>query len=159
MNVIKTENMELVREIMMEPEIWDRASEDGMDQDKWFPGFHDLCVWLLCLEEEDVIGVILLHHDNTTTLKLHPYLRLAHRQKGREMINESYKWILANTPESINKLIVSIPENQRKVINFSKKVGFTKEGINRDSYRKDGKIWSQQNMGITRSEIQERVYG
>ena len=60
---------------------------------------------------------------------------------------------MENSQEKIAKINVTIPENQVKVINFAKKVGFKKEGLNRDSYLKDGKLYGQQNLGITRKEI------
>jgi RimJ/RimL family protein N-acetyltransferase len=151
--------MELVRAIMTEPEIWDRASEDGIDQETWYPGTDGFSIWLLCVEDNTPIGVILLHTDNSTTLKMHPYLRKAHRTRGRDMMKEFYEWVLENTEDRINKINVSIPENDKRVINFAKKVGFKKEGLNRDSYMKNGTIYAQQNLGITRSEIEDYING
>ena len=151
--------MELVRSILVEPDIWERAAEDGVDQDTWYPGYNSMTFWLLCVEDEQVIGIILLHNDNTVTLKMHPYLRKDHRQKGRIMMRAFYEWFMENTDDKISKLNVSIPENERKVINFAKKVGFKKEGFNRESYLKDGQLYGQQNLGITRTEIGEYLDG
>jgi RimJ/RimL family protein N-acetyltransferase len=72
-------------------------------------------------------------------------------------MKEFYEWVLENTEDRINKINVSIPENDKRVINFAKKVGFKKEGLNRDSYMKNGTIYAQQNLGITRSEIEDYI--
>ena len=154
-----TTDMELVRSILVEPDIWERAAEDGIDQDTWYPGYNSMTAWLLCIEDDDVIGVILLHTDTAVSLKMHPYLRKEHRQKGRVMMASFYKWLLENTElETVNKINTVIPEYQKKVINFAKKVGFHKEGVSRESCRKNGQLYGQQNMGITRKEIEEYLY-
>lgn len=153
MKVELTTDMELVRSILVEPDIWERAAEDGVDQETWYPGYDSMTAWLLCIENDEPIGVILLHTDTQVSLKMHPYLRKEHRQKGRIMMAAFYKWMLENTEETINKVNTVIPEYQKKVINFAKKVGFQKEGLNRESCQKNGQLYGQQNLGITRKEI------
>jgi len=159
MIVEMTTDMTLVRSILIEKDIWERAAEDGIDQDTWFPGYDSMTAWLLCVDDEDIIGVILLHTDTNVSVKMHPYLRKEHRQKGRIMMKAFYRWIMENSQEKIAKINVTIPENQVKVINFAKKVGFKKEGLNRDSYLKDGQLYGQKNLGITRKEIGEYLDG
>lgn len=152
-----TYDMNLVREIMLTPEIWERAAEDGSEPKDFYPGYDELCCWLLVKEEDKIIGLILLHHDNSTTLKFHPYMMKEFFSKSREMMKEFYKWLLENTPDLINKVIVSIPDNQKKTYNFAKKVGFQDEGFNRESYRKNGEIHGLFNLGITRQEASQWV--
>jgi len=149
-----TTDMELVRAVMTEKDIWDRAAEDGVEQDDWFPGYDSMTAWLLCVEDDNIIGVILMHTDTSVSIKMHPYLRTEYRQKGREMMRVFYEWVLENAQSQINKISVTIPFNQAKVINFAKKVGFKKEGINRQSYLKDGKLIDMQNLGITPREVE-----
>jgi len=152
-----TTDMALVKSILIEEDIWERAAEDGIDQETYYPGYDSMTVWLLCVENEEIAGIILVHTDNSVSLKMHPYLRAEHRQKGRTMMEAFYKWVLDNT--ETRKINVSIPENHKKVINFAKKVGFKKEGFNRDSYLKNGQLYGQQNLGITRQEIGEYLDG
>ena len=159
LNVEMTTDMELVRAIITEKDIWDRAAEDGIDQDTWYPGYDSMTAWLLCIEEDEVVGVILMHTDTSVSIKIHPYLRKEHREKGRIMMKAFYEWILENGQDKIAKVSVIIPENQQKVINFAKKVGFKKEGLNRDSYLKNGQLYGQQNLGITRNEIRGYLDG
>ena len=154
-----TTDMELVRAILVEPDIWDRAAEDGVDQETWYPGYDSMTAWLLCIENEEIVGVILMHTDTCVSIKIHPYLRKEHREKGRIMMKALYEWVLEYGQEKIIKISVTIPMHQKRLINFSGKVGFHKEGVNRDSYLKDGKLYGQQNMGITRIEIEEYLYG
>lgn len=153
-NLEVTFDMDAVREIITTPEIWERASEDGIDSDTYYPSFDDFHVWLLVKRDNENIGVILVHNDNTTSVKIHPYLFTEYHSLGREMMKKLYEWILS-LPERINKVLASIPENQRKVYNYVKKMGFKDEGFNRESFVKDGKIYGQWCVGITRKEIEE----
>jgi len=152
MDLTVTTDMELVRAIMTEPDIWERAAEDGVEMETWYPGYDSMTAWLLCIENESIVGVILMHTDTSVSIKMHPYLRKEHRSKGRDMMRSFYEWFLKNTDS--NKINVTIPINQRKVVNFSLKVGFKKEGICRQSHMKGGELHDIQHLGITRSEIE-----
>lgn len=161
-NSIKIElatDMDQVREIVIQPDIWERISEEGIEPEDFYPVNDNFTGWFLCLEENEPIGIILVHTDNSISIKMHPYLRSKHREKGRIMMKAFYTWFLENTEKKVNKINVSIPIFHKRVINFAKKVGFKKEGVNRDSYRKDGQLYGQQNLGITRNEIEEYLDG
>lgn len=144
---------------MMEPEIWERAAEDGIKQDEFYPVYDAFSAWFLCIEEDTLIGVILVNNDTSVSIKIHPYLRKQYRQRGREMMRAFYEWALEFADEKINKINVTIPDYQVKVINFAKKVGFKKEGLVRESYLKEGQLYGMQNLGITREEIGEYLDG
>lgn len=153
MTIEPTVDMGLVRSIVIEPDIWERIAEDGIEKDDFYPGTDAFTIWLLCIEESEIVGIILVHTDNSISVKIHPYLKSKYREKGRIMMKSFYKWFLENTDDKVNKVNTVIPEFHKKVINFAKRVGFKKEGVNRESFRKDGKIYGQQNLGITRTEI------
>ncbi len=157
MDLSLTIDMGLVRAIMTEPDIWDRCAEDGVEMEEWYPGYDSMTAWLLCIEDKDIIGVILMHTDTSVSIKMHPYLRKEHREKGRKMMKAFYEWVLENT--DVMKVNVTIPINQNIVVNFAKKVGFQKEGKSRLSYLKDGQLIDLQHLGITRIEIEEYLDG
>jgi len=164
MDLSLTVDMELVRAIMTEPDIWERCAEDGVEMETWYPGYDSMTAWLLCVEDEDIIGVILMHTDTNVSIKTHPYLRKEHREKGRKMMKAFYEWVLENTDVmKVNVTIpidhVTIPIDQNIVVNFAKKVGFQKEGKSRLSYLKEGKLIDLQHLGITRTEIEAYLDG
>ena len=57
------------------------------------------------------------------------------------------------TPEFINKMIVSIPFCRKIVYNTAIKTGFIEEGVNRQSFLKDGVFYDQWDLGLTKNEI------
>ena len=156
LTVNNTTDMDLVKNMLFVPEVWDRAAEDGVSKESYEPSYDGMTVWLECKKDDEVIGIILVHVDTSAALKIHPYLLKKYRFLGREMMEKLYEWFLS-LPENINKIITVIPENQRKVYNFAKKVGFKDEGFNRESYMKNGKVYGQWYLGITRNEIEEHL--
>lgn len=152
MNIEPTFDMDQVKEILMIPEVWERAAEDGADKDTYYPGFDLMCGWLLCKDGEDIVGLIYVHNDNTMTIKMHPYILPNHRGMGKAMMTSFYQWVINNCPNVI-KVLVTIPFCHKRVYKFAKRVGFVEEGINRQSYIKNGEIVDQWNLGLTIDEI------
>jgi len=149
------DDMPAVKAFITQDEIWE-CMEDGVTKDAFYPSNDALSQWLVCVDEGKVIGMILTHNDTSSAIKMHPYMLSKYKHKGREMM-KMYYGLFMDLPETINKLNVSIPEYQTKVINFAKKVGFIKEGINREAYNKNNIFYNVINMGLTRSEIRGLV--
>lgn len=151
--------MDSVYKIVTSPDIWERISEDGVRKEEFYPVTDALTYWLLCVEGNEIVGVILVHSDNSASVKIHPYLKKQFRKKGREMLVLFYEWFLIHAKENIHKVNACVPECYKSVINFAKKVGFKDEGFNRDSYLKNGILYGQVMLGITKSEIEDFLNG
>lgn len=150
-----TTDMNLVRSFMILPEIWDVSVEDGINKDNFYPGCDEFSGWLLCEIDNEVAGLILVHNDNMTTIKVHPYMLKKYRQHGREMMKEFFKWFLESTNCRINKVVVSIPSCRKIVCNFARRIGFKFEGANKASYSYRGQIYDQLCFGLTKDQIKE----
>ena len=147
-----TNDMELVRSIMLTPEIWGQAVEDGTSKDSFYPGQDALCVWLLVKLDKRVIGVMLVNHDSLCSINIHPVLLNKYKRYGREMMKAFFVWV-DSLPEQLTKVNCSIPNHLKIVQNFAKKVGFKKEGVNRASFLHNGTAQDQTRYGLTREEI------
>lgn len=144
--------MNLVKAVLITPEIWEQAAEDGVNQDDYHPSYDSLSSWLLCELDGDVIGLIFVHNESLCSISMHPYLIKKHKHKGRDMMTAFFNWFLT-LPDGICKLNTSIPFSRKIVYNFAKAVGFKDEGINRMSHLKGGVIHDQYRLGLTRDEI------
>jgi hypothetical protein len=58
-----------------------------------------------------------------------------------------------NDMPHVHKLIGFTPVNLRRAVAFSRMVGFTKEGICKDSFLKDGELHDQVISGYSRKEV------
>jgi len=67
---------------------------------------------------------------------------------ARESISEFF-----NEMGGVHKLIGFTPTNLKRAIAFSRMVGFTKEGICKKSFLKDGELHDQMISGYSRKEV------
>ena len=153
MIVNPTFDMGLVHRLIQDDEIWNTMAEDGISKEVFYPSFDSMSCWLLAKDGDEVIGVVLIHNDNSKSIKIHPYILPEHKGKGKPMAKAFYKWLVENC-KGIAKVIITIPFCYKRVYLFAKVAGFIDEGINRMSYCKDGKMYDQWNLGLTIDEIE-----
>lgn len=126
------------------------VSSDDDNPDNFEPRVDSLNGWVIVKDYDKIDGIVYIELQTTTTAMLHPYL-LSEKGKGRKMIKEVLKWLLKT---KIHKINISIPVIYQSTINTAKKLGFIEEGINRESFLKNGKHHDQRLFGLTRSEIE-----
>lgn len=122
-----------------------------MDGAKFTFVSENLRFWMLVKDEGKILGAILFEVETPVSVKIHPYLFKKFRHRGREMMGKIFEWFLKT---ELNKITAEVPVCYQIVLNFAKKMGFQMEGINRGSYKKNGKILDQWRLGILRDEIQ-----
>lgn len=149
----QTSDMNLVKLIVTSPEIWDYSVEDGVKKDCYIPTYDDYSLWLLCEIDNEIAGAVYVCNANTNTLIMHPNILKKYRKHCRDVIYVFLKWFL-DLPKFICKLNVAIPSCRRIVYNLAKKIGFIDEGINRNSFCKNGIMHDQYLLGLTRLEVE-----
>ncbi len=154
MDISLTDDMKLVAEIVTSNDIWERASEGDSLPEGFKPTHDEYCNWLIFRENNTILGIIYIHSETSISLDMHLYTIKKHRKLAKEMMMLFFKWFVEKT--SAAKLNATVPSFYPEVINFAKKVGFQDEGINRLSYLYKNEAHDQQNLGITRKEI-ERI--
>ena len=150
--VALTNDMILVRNIITKPEIWEHSVEDSVSLNDFYPETSATAYWLICEVENVTVGVISVHYENKTSVKIHPCLLSGYRSHSRRMIIELFKWLVKMGGE-MQKVNISITKTRRIVYNLAKNVGFKDEGVNRMSFTKNGKTHDQWLLGLTRKEI------
>ena len=152
MLLINTRKHKLIKSFMLNEYIWDSFTDDMSDKEQYEPDLSTRACWLKVIIDNKLVGLVLVDNYNLTTLKLHPYMVKEYRNHSRELIKRVLG-IFLKTPDFINKLVVEIPFHRRIVYNLAKKIGFKDEGINRQSFLKDGVYYDQWNLGLTKKEI------
>lgn len=147
-----TFDMNLVKSIITDDEIWDQITEDGTKKEEYNPCFDSGMIWLLVKFNEDVAGVIYVNKETICSISIHPNLKNKYRMHYKDMMNELFKWFLS-LPEEVQKINCSIPVNLKKVNNSALKIGFKSEGVNRYSFLKNNEIYDRIMYGLTRSEV------
>jgi RimJ/RimL family protein N-acetyltransferase len=150
MNVLRVFDPEVVKSILLRPEIVATIAEEGCDD---FEPDMERNIWLLMKSGDTEVGVYQIERINGITAQIHANVLPEHRKPhskatGRAALN----WVMHNLPD-IHKIIAVIPTLYPNVRDFTMSFGFVVEGVNRQSYLKDGAIHDQWILGITRPEI------
>lgn len=153
---VNTKDSKFIKSFMTSDEVWSNFSDDMSEKLNYEPDLSTRSLWLKVMINNDLAGLALMENYNLTTLKLHPYLLKDYRVYSRELIKELLALFL-KTPAFVNKLVVEIPTHRKIVYNLAKKIGFVDEGINRESFLKDGVFLDQWNLGLTKKEVKKII--
>jgi len=150
----RTYDPELVKSILTRPEIYETIAEEGSGA---FEPDMDRNVWLAMLVPE-IVGIYQIERINGITAQIHANVLPEYRKRySKDTGWAALGWVMDNLPE-IHKLIAVIPVIYPNVRDFTCSFGFVEEGLNRQSYQKNGAIHDQWILGITRPEIGEQKW-
>ena len=98
------------------------------------------------LTDDENIGVMIYHWVNSVTLECHVQVLAGHRNKAHEFGRLALEWAWENTKAT--KIVAQIPEIYPSVVKFAYKNGFSFEGVNKLSHRKNGSLHDQYYLGL-----------
>jgi hypothetical protein len=127
--------------------MWDEISEDGVDE--FFPDVIRE-YWLgIFNDESKFIGLYRIHQLMSACFQVHAFMMdRSAKESGKIML----KWAVENIDE-MQKMIADIPVIYPNVYHYTKKHGFSDEGVNRKCFTKNGELHDMHRLGITREEI------
>ena len=132
-----TENVDLIKEIMTNDEIWEKIKEDGFDKDEITPIIPKNVI--ICAAIVD--SVIGLHRFTNTGDKIlyHPILLKKFRKDyGREFFDKGIKWFFEKTQYS--RLYAEIPVTDKSTINLAKHLNFNEITTIQNGVKKNNKF-------------------
>tara|TARA_R110002049_G_scaffold210441_4_gene381305 strand:- start:14 stop:478 length:465 start_codon:yes stop_codon:yes gene_type:complete len=139
-----------VKDLLSDEELFNRVSDDSMTYEKFKP--LESGIYLGMFHNGVLIGFWWLIPDNAITIDVHCNMLKEHRHLSAKMVDEFYRYAIDKL-KATNKLICKIPVTFTDVYEFTKKHGFTDEGLDRQSVKKSGKILDRHILGITMQEI------
>lgn len=145
-------DFDYVKEVIIDdPEMFDRCSDDYMKDDL---NVMDGRLWLECLKDHKRMGLGCVLFESNSVLSVHIHIPKHNRGRGTKEIGKAIlNWIVKNSPNTIHKINTQIPVIYRDVIIFALSLGFKKEGVDRKSIMKDGKLLDRVCLGICFEEI------
>ncbi len=152
MRIERTHDIDLVTRIMSDPAVYPQISDDGSpDIEDFIAVDDDAIYYLLVLDNsENVLGLFLLHPHNTVLYEIHTCLLSTCRgAQADEAAQKVLDWIFNNTP--CKKLMTYVPETNKPALHYAQRAGLKIEGINTQSFLKDGELYDQTFLGITRT--------
>lgn len=132
-------------------EAWDQISQDGDEYENFTPRCDSLNGWLIVSDYDKIVAIVFVEQQTLSSVQIHPYI-VGSKGLGREVVKEVLRWILGI--ENIYKVNVSIADIYNQTINTARRIGFVEEGLNRQSFLKNGEYRDQVLLGLTRPEIE-----
>ncbi len=128
----------LVKEICLDPDILHRLSDDFFDIETYKP--ENDGAWLRCDRNNTCVGIVRMTVISPLDLRIHINIPKKHRTSclhiGRAFID-----FVEQRKGNYVKLSTCVGEQYTTVIRFAEKIGFTNDGLDRMSYKRDGKIY------------------
>lgn len=146
-------SVEEVEPILKAPELFDRIAEDGISIDDYEIEFNGHQRYMMVMLDDLAIGVWNLYPVNSVTLNIHCNILEQYREHGKQAGRLILEWFVGECPKQYQKLNAEIPVIYPEVYHFTKNFGFSDEGINRQSIKKNGVLVDQSRLGITMAEV------
>lgn len=149
MRIERTNDMKLVKEIMTNEKIFDKLTDDGCDS--FEPVDTESLWWLAVYDGEEVGGVYFLHPLNSVCYEMHTCLLPSlwgskANAAAQKLLEYAFNVMKAR------KVVTNVPECNRLALKYATRNGMKVEGVNRESFLKNGRLENQIMLGITLKE-------
>lgn len=146
MNISITTDADYITNCILANYEW--LTDDGTpEQDFYFPPFGDGILWV---KVED-FGVFLLEKKNHVMYEVHTVLLPNAHGRAIEIGKAALDWAWNNT--SAQRIVTTVPEYNPLALRLALRVGFTVYGLNPLSFSKDGVLFDQTLLGLSRPII------
>jgi len=140
-------DVDLINSVLMHPSIADHLCDDNSVGAKVQDA--ESLEWIGVHKDGACHGVFLLIPQNAVTVDIHTALLPDVRGKQSK---QAGKLLLDLIFSRYFKAVTSVPSNNRVAAWFAGSLGFKHEGVNRQSFLKNGVLLDQVLMGMTREE-------
>jgi len=145
--ISRTYDSDLIKRIFTDPLNYNFLIDDGSVTPENYEPSMDGIIYYLVLGDEQ--GIVLLYPTNSVSFDIH--ICMSPDCRGKEAVSlgkETIDWIFENT--SCVKINTKVPFYNKKVFHYAISVGFEQEGIDSQSFLKDGNLYDQYVLGIRR---------
>ena len=148
MIVERSYNEQDIKSVITNPDIYPRlCNENSPKPEEWRPARGR--IYLVGKVDNVAIGVTSYNRKTDVQYIVHfqviPEYRKSH---AIEFAQQSISWLFENT--DAQKIVAEVPEFHENVVKFSLKVGFEIEGKNKQSVLKEGRLFDQYYLGLTK---------
>jgi RimJ/RimL family protein N-acetyltransferase len=158
----RTEDMELVRQVMVHPSVYPWIVDDGGEPPENFlppvhPAVHYVEVRAMEVDGElHTIGVYMLVPQSSRCFEIHTcILPSGYGRPAAEASRLILRYLFDGEKPLADKLISRVPADNPRALAYSLRAGLKVEGVNRGSFLRAGKLLDQTWVGITRTEWKE----
>lgn len=141
----RTTNRDFITACVTHPNSWNATTDDEWGSSElYFPPINEDTIWLKAGDH----GVFLVIKQNMVTYEVHGYFLPSIKGKSVEIGKDLIRWVFDNLP--CKRLITSVPNFNVESLRMIKKSGMTEYGVNPKSFQKDGVLYDQTLLGVSK---------
>jgi hypothetical protein len=114
---------------------------------------HPLATYISAWIGDKFAGAFLAVRQSQHDIELHALLLRESVRHSRQFSIHAVDWCFA---QGVNRVTALIVEGLEKTVNMCRKLGFSHEGLRRDSVMGNGRMVGVHMMGVTRAEWSEK---
>lgn len=142
--------MSLVRSVLTHPRVYPHITDDSSPAaDEFCPHEHPSIVYLHAQDEGGTLGVFMLIPLSMVCYQVHTcMLPRAWGAPARECARLGTRWMFDHGP--CRRIVTNVPEYNRVAERFARACGMAEYGRNLKSFQKDGVLYDEILLGISK---------
>jgi len=147
----RSQDYNLINSILNTPELFATIAEDcNVTCGEFDTMESDSIYYLLAKEDDNVIGLFIVHPDSKISYEIHANILKKYRKDySKKACDDVLVWIWDNI--DTDKVNCNIPTLYQNVISRAKESGFVEEGVRTHSYLKNGEALDVMFLGVKRA--------
>lgn len=148
-----TNDWELVKTIVTHPAVYPAIRDDySPAPEDWQPVATEICRYYLVWDNEELLGLWVFTAENSVCWDVHTcLLPCSYGERAKQAAKEMAKHIFETTP--CVRIITHVPVFNRLALRFALNAGFEPWGKNVKSYMKDGILYDQILLGMSKPGV------
>jgi RimJ/RimL family protein N-acetyltransferase len=146
----RTTDYVFIRAVLTHPKVYPGITDDSAPPSAEYEPIEHEGIWYVrVVDRGRDFGVFVFVPHGAICWEVHTaLLPIAWGPAGKQAAREIASWIWANTP--CRRIFTNVPEFNRLALRFAEAAGMTRFGVNASSYLKDGRVYDQILLGLTR---------
>jgi RimJ/RimL family protein N-acetyltransferase len=151
----RSRDWDLIKSIVTHPKVYPHVSDDFSPSPGFWEPIESEQVWYVTVRDGcELLGLWAFIPENHICWKVHTcLLPIAYGQRAARAAKEMARWVWENTP--CLRLITDVPAYNLLAHRFAERAGMVEFGVNPASYQKNGVLYDQIMLGMSRPE--ERI--
>ena len=150
--ITRTHDAELIKRMVTHPEVYPYLSDDGSpSRDEWQPVINDAVYYVLAARDSSPVGLWMFHPQNSVCYEGHSVVLPEMQGNGAEIAVMVQVWMFEHTP--CQRIIGNAPMCNPRALYYAQKAGMQPFGVNVKSYLKDGVLYDQIVLGVSKEDV------
>jgi RimJ/RimL family protein N-acetyltransferase len=146
--VQRTKNIPLIKEVMDDEKLIKATSEDGTDIAGFTPEVESTA-WIALIDDKDQIrGFVIVSPTGRVSASIHVAIRTEYWGDSKTNVKLGKLAVKYAFDHGVRKLTAEIPTPDQEVLRYAQRVGFKREGVNKQSFLRNGELLDQTYVGL-----------